>query len=333
MSDRGLLREGKCLEIFSQRVSCRTTVGIRSQPPTTGHATNNYSTERRVEAIFEMFTSDFELIILYLKSLIGRRVLFVRLGLSLGQRTACARRTASCVGRVFQSEGIRRMVCLVRSNASVGASGVDPTETAAMKEADVVLHFTVFALLLVLGLSFVEVMRGYFVHPHFRLASQGVLSQAHPRYGALENGVGDDSFEALLALSDSMGHVSVGFTDEQIRIFPTCLYSRESRESGVRDNSKYDVGDMEKYKRTEFEEASRTADANCSDSSREHGNENLENVSVAECEETACAICREDLLEGDELLILPCQCLFHKACIARWLSGSASCPLCRCSFA
>jgi hypothetical protein len=43
-----------------------------------------------------------------------------------------------------------------------------------------------------------------------------------------------------------------------------------------------------------------------------------------------CAICLAELVEGDELRVLPrCNHAFHMACIDTWLGANASCPSCR----
>jgi Ring finger domain len=50
-------------------------------------------------------------------------------------------------------------------------------------------------------------------------------------------------------------------------------------------------------------------------------------------DEEYCAVCREEFRDGDELLVMPCECKFHNTCIRPWLAQSASCPLCRARFA
>ncbi|GJM87529.1 hypothetical protein PR202_ga03493 [Eleusine coracana subsp. coracana] len=47
-------------------------------------------------------------------------------------------------------------------------------------------------------------------------------------------------------------------------------------------------------------------------------------------EEEGCVICLAELMEGEELRVLPrCNHAFHKACIDAWLGAHASCPSCR----
>ena len=46
----------------------------------------------------------------------------------------------------------------------------------------------------------------------------------------------------------------------------------------------------------------------------------------------SCAVCLSELVEGEQLAVLPCSHVFHAACIRDWLSRSgihASCPLCK----
>ncbi|XP_075224970.1 E3 ubiquitin-protein ligase ZNRF1 [Lycorma delicatula] len=39
-----------------------------------------------------------------------------------------------------------------------------------------------------------------------------------------------------------------------------------------------------------------------------------------------CAICLEDLTQGDTIARLPCLCIYHKSCIDRWFEVNRSCP-------
>ena len=44
--------------------------------------------------------------------------------------------------------------------------------------------------------------------------------------------------------------------------------------------------------------------------------------------ENMCVICRDDFADGDVLIKLPCNHLFHKPCIAHWLEEKPRCPMC-----
>ncbi|XP_060905618.1 E3 ubiquitin-protein ligase znrf2 [Labrus mixtus] len=39
-----------------------------------------------------------------------------------------------------------------------------------------------------------------------------------------------------------------------------------------------------------------------------------------------CAICLEDLAQGDTIARLPCLCIYHKGCIDEWFEVNRSCP-------
>ncbi|XP_056154266.1 E3 ubiquitin-protein ligase znrf2-like [Lampris incognitus] len=39
-----------------------------------------------------------------------------------------------------------------------------------------------------------------------------------------------------------------------------------------------------------------------------------------------CAICLEDLEQGDTIARLPCLCIYHKGCIDEWFEVNRSCP-------
>ncbi|KAG7255335.1 hypothetical protein CRUP_035656, partial [Coryphaenoides rupestris] len=39
-----------------------------------------------------------------------------------------------------------------------------------------------------------------------------------------------------------------------------------------------------------------------------------------------CAICLEDLSQGDTIARLPCLCVYHKGCIDEWFEVNRSCP-------
>uniref|UniRef100_H3D617 RING-type E3 ubiquitin transferase n=1 Tax=Tetraodon nigroviridis TaxID=99883 RepID=H3D617_TETNG len=39
-----------------------------------------------------------------------------------------------------------------------------------------------------------------------------------------------------------------------------------------------------------------------------------------------CAICLDELLQGDTIARLPCLCIYHKGCIDKWFDVNRSCP-------
>ncbi|XP_048642262.1 E3 ubiquitin-protein ligase ZNRF2 [Marmota marmota marmota] len=39
-----------------------------------------------------------------------------------------------------------------------------------------------------------------------------------------------------------------------------------------------------------------------------------------------CAICLEELQQGDTIARLPCLCIYHKSCIDEWFEVNRSCP-------
>ncbi|XP_057809809.1 NEP1-interacting protein-like 1 [Salvia miltiorrhiza] len=51
---------------------------------------------------------------------------------------------------------------------------------------------------------------------------------------------------------------------------------------------------------------------------------------AATCSDTSCAICLQDLRDGESTRLLPsCRHFFHIHCIDQWLSRQATCPVCR----
>jgi len=48
-------------------------------------------------------------------------------------------------------------------------------------------------------------------------------------------------------------------------------------------------------------------------------------------EKTACTICIEDYVEGDEIKTIPCLHFFHTECIDEWFKRSKCCPNCNVS--
>lgn len=216
--------------------------------------------------------------------------------------------------------------------SSAASNEAGPRTTSAVNEAGVVLHLTIFALLLAVGISLAEILRGLLSQSQLRSRLQRDSVEFYGRYGAIQDGFPDESYETLLALSDSVGRVPVGLTEEQIHILPTCHYAKKLGKNNDRTN----IDEVVETRR-DF--------TGCDQGTSSRRNLELPNkpqvldIQDNECtryarkDDTSCAICRENLLDGDELLILPCQCLFHKECISQWLTTSASCPLCRCSFA
>lgn len=45
----------------------------------------------------------------------------------------------------------------------------------------------------------------------------------------------------------------------------------------------------------------------------------------------SCSVCLDELRGEQELIKMPCDHIFHKECIIRWLENAKSCPLCRLS--
>ncbi|CAN6224181.1 unnamed protein product [Urochloa humidicola] len=46
-------------------------------------------------------------------------------------------------------------------------------------------------------------------------------------------------------------------------------------------------------------------------------------------EEKACTICLETFLAGEQVVVTPCNHIFHQGCIAPWVKGRGTCPVCR----
>lgn len=42
-----------------------------------------------------------------------------------------------------------------------------------------------------------------------------------------------------------------------------------------------------------------------------------------------CAICLEDFAIKEEVMVTPCQHMFHEECIVPWVKSKAQCPVCR----
>ena len=46
--------------------------------------------------------------------------------------------------------------------------------------------------------------------------------------------------------------------------------------------------------------------------------------------ELTCAICLEDVAEGEVVRSLPCLHSYHGSCVDRWFEHSVECPVCKC---
>ena len=45
--------------------------------------------------------------------------------------------------------------------------------------------------------------------------------------------------------------------------------------------------------------------------------------------EDCCSVCKEDYVDGDEVVTTGCNHLFHACCLARWVKTNKTCPNCR----
>ena len=53
-------------------------------------------------------------------------------------------------------------------------------------------------------------------------------------------------------------------------------------------------------------------------------------AAASRVKETACLVCQEDWVDGDQLTTLPCGHVFHSACVTKWLKDySNKCPVCK----
>ena len=43
----------------------------------------------------------------------------------------------------------------------------------------------------------------------------------------------------------------------------------------------------------------------------------------------SCSVCLSDIEQGDKMKKLPCDHMYHVACIDRWLTRSRACPMCK----
>ena len=45
--------------------------------------------------------------------------------------------------------------------------------------------------------------------------------------------------------------------------------------------------------------------------------------------QTLCAVCLDEYNDGDEVRVLPCEHIYHVACVDEWFARSTACPLCK----
>jgi len=48
-----------------------------------------------------------------------------------------------------------------------------------------------------------------------------------------------------------------------------------------------------------------------------------------EKKEDCCSVCKEDYVDGDEVVTTGCKHLFHACCLATWVKSKNTCPNCR----
>jgi hypothetical protein len=53
------------------------------------------------------------------------------------------------------------------------------------------------------------------------------------------------------------------------------------------------------------------------------------NIEEDKFEFPKCTICLMELSEGTDVILLPCEHIFHEKCITKWLKVHNTCPLCR----
>ena len=41
-----------------------------------------------------------------------------------------------------------------------------------------------------------------------------------------------------------------------------------------------------------------------------------------------CVICLQDMIYGEDLIMINCSHIYHKECIKKWLDRNSICPLC-----
>lgn len=44
---------------------------------------------------------------------------------------------------------------------------------------------------------------------------------------------------------------------------------------------------------------------------------------------TSCSICLSEYVRNEQILMLPCRHIYHRACVAEWLRAHSQCPLCK----
>lgn len=49
-------------------------------------------------------------------------------------------------------------------------------------------------------------------------------------------------------------------------------------------------------------------------------------------EKETCTICLEDFKAEEEVMLTPCNHMFHEPCIVPWVKSHAQCPICRLRF-
>eukprot|EP00658_Telonema_sp_P-2_P085441 TRINITY_DN973_c0_g1_i1.p2 TRINITY_DN973_c0_g1~~TRINITY_DN973_c0_g1_i1.p2 ORF type:complete len:115 (+),score=26.84 TRINITY_DN973_c0_g1_i1:466-810(+) len=52
-------------------------------------------------------------------------------------------------------------------------------------------------------------------------------------------------------------------------------------------------------------------------------------VVLGEHDDRECAVCHDEFREHELLVRLPCDHIFHTACILKWMEAHTTCPLCR----
>lgn len=55
----------------------------------------------------------------------------------------------------------------------------------------------------------------------------------------------------------------------------------------------------------------------------------MENKEKKNEEGKSCAVCLEDFVPKQEVMVTPCKHMFHEDCIMPWLKSQGQCPICR----